>query len=51
VEIGLFKSTVNFIFLLVAGHSKNAADRLFNLPEVIYRRSDVQTFESLIGVW
>jgi hypothetical protein len=49
VEMGYFKS-VNFIFLVV-GHTKNAADRLFNLLKMIYRRSsNVQTFGSLLGV-
>jgi hypothetical protein len=48
IEMGYFKS-VNFIFLVV-GHTKNAADRLFNLLKMVYRKSNVQTFGSLIGV-
>jgi hypothetical protein len=48
VEMGYFKS-VNFIFIVV-GHTKNAGDRLFNLLKMIYRRSNVQTFGSLLGV-
>ena len=36
VEMGYFKQ-VNFIFLLV-GHTKNAADRLFNILKYSYRK-------------
>ena len=46
VELGFF-SKVNFIFL-VAGHTKNAADRLFNLLKYAYRKENVATMEQLI---
>lgn len=45
VEIGYFAS-VNFIFL-VAGHTKNTADRLFNLLKAAYRRENVPTMDVL----
>jgi hypothetical protein len=48
VELGYFKH-VNFIFLIV-GHTKNAADRLFNALKHVYRRSNVQTFRQLLRV-
>ena len=48
VEMGYFKH-VNFIFLIV-GHTKNAADRLFNALKHVYRRSNVQTFQQLLDV-
>jgi hypothetical protein len=40
---------VNIIFL-VAGHTKNAADRLFNLLKVAYRKQQVFTMEQLTDV-
>jgi hypothetical protein len=46
VEMGYFEC-VNFIFLVV-GHTKNAADRRFNNLKMIYRRSNVTSFEKLI---
>jgi hypothetical protein len=39
---------VNLIFL-VAGHTKNAADRLFNLLKKEYRRSNIYNMEMLIS--
>jgi hypothetical protein len=45
VELRYYKK-VNIIFL-VAGHTKNAADRLFNLLKTIYRKSQVYTMEQL----
>ena len=38
---------VNFIFLVV-GHTKNAADRLFNLLKKDYRNKNIYTFDELI---
>ena len=45
VEMGYFKQ-VNFIFLIV-GHTKNAADRLFNILKYTYRSSDIFTMPDL----
>jgi len=41
-----FKS-VNFIFLIV-GHTKNAADRLFNSLKDEYRKENIFTMEVLV---
>jgi hypothetical protein len=41
-----FYRHVNIIFL-VAGHTKNAADRLFNLLKIQYRKKQVFTMEQL----
>jgi hypothetical protein len=38
---------VNFIFLVV-GHTKNAADRLFNSLKVQYRKKNLYTFDMLV---
>ena len=38
---------VNFIFLIV-GHTKNAADRLFNLLKTEYRLQNLFTFQALL---
>lgn len=38
---------VNFIFLIV-GHTKNAADRLFNSLKTEYRKQNIYTMEELI---
>ena len=38
---------VNFIFLIV-GHTKNAADRLFNSLKVQYRKKNLFTFNQLV---
>ena len=38
---------VNFIFLIV-GHTKNAADRLFNSLKTEYRAKNIYTMEGLI---
>jgi hypothetical protein len=48
VEMGYFQA-VNFIFLVV-GHTKNAADRRFNNLKMIYRKSNVYTFNQLVEV-
>jgi hypothetical protein len=48
IEMGYFH-TVNFIFLVV-GHTKNAADRRFNNLKMIYRKSNVYTFNQLVEV-
>jgi hypothetical protein len=48
VEMGYFE-TVNFIFLVV-GHTKNAADRRFNNLKMLYRKSNVYTFNQLMDV-
>jgi uncharacterized protein YnzC (UPF0291/DUF896 family) len=40
-------SSVNFIFLIV-GHTKNAADRLFNSLKHEYRKKNLYTMEELI---
>ena len=45
VELGYFKR-VSFIFLVV-GHTKNAADRLFNALKEVYRRDNIGTMEKL----
>jgi hypothetical protein len=37
---------VNFIFL-VMGHTKNAADRLFNALKEVYQRDNIRTMEKL----
>ena len=42
-----FFQKVNFIFLVV-GHTKNAADRLFNLLKIEYRRKNLFTINCLI---
>jgi folylpolyglutamate synthase/dihydropteroate synthase len=44
--MGYFRR-VNFIFLVV-GHTKNAADRLFNSLKHEYRKQDIFTMEVLI---
>jgi hypothetical protein len=46
VEMGYFKK-VNFIFLII-GHTKNAADRLFNALKFDYRKHDIYTVEDLL---
>jgi hypothetical protein len=46
-ELGYFKS-VNFIFLVV-GHTKNAADHLFNVLKKEYRRNNIFTFDDLFS--
>ena len=38
---------INFIFLVV-GHTKNAADRLFNLLRVMYRKKNLYIFDQLV---
>ena len=48
VEMGYFKK-VNFIFLVV-GHTKNAADRLFNALKQIYRQTNIGTMEKLYRI-
>ena len=45
MAMGYFKS-VHFIFLVV-GHTKNAADRLFNLLKLEYRKQNLFTFDEL----
>lgn len=45
-EMKYFKK-VNFIFLIV-GHTKNAADRLFNALKFDYRKHDIYTVEDLL---
>ena len=45
-ELGYFKK-VNFIFLVV-GHTKNAADHLFNALKVEYRKKNLFTMEALV---
>ena len=48
-EMGYFK-TVNFIFIfLIVGHTKNAADRLFNLVKIQYRKRNLYTMKQLIA--
>lgn len=44
-EMGYFKK-VNFVFLIV-GHTKNAADRIFNLVKLQYRLRNLYTFREL----
>ena len=46
VEVGYFKK-VELIFLIV-GHTKNAADRLFNMLKKLYRLRNLYTMEELI---
>ena len=46
VEMGFFEQ-VNFIFLVV-GHTKNAADRLFNALKKIYRKENLYTMAQMI---
>ncbi len=46
VKMGYFLE-VNFIFLIV-GHTKNAADRLFNSLKVQYRKKNLYTFNQLV---
>jgi hypothetical protein len=48
VEMGYFRS-VNFIFLVV-GHTKNAADRRFNNLKMVFRKSNVTSFQKLVDV-
>jgi hypothetical protein len=48
VELKYYRQ-VNIIFL-VAGHTKNAADCLFNLLKILYRKSQVYTMEHLVDV-
>jgi len=48
VELKYFKE-VNFIFLVV-GHTKNAADRLFNALKEIYRLTNIGTMAQLLKV-
>ena len=45
-QLGYFLE-INFIFLVV-GHTKNAADRLFNLLKVMYRKKNLYTFDQLV---
>ena len=45
--MGYFKS-VNFIFLIV-GHTKNAADRLFNSLKKEYHKNNLYVMEDLIA--
>ena len=45
--MGYFKQ-VNFIFLIV-GHTKNAADRLFNSLKHEYRKKNIYTMDSLVA--
>ena len=45
-EVGYFKQ-VNFIFLMV-GHTKNAADHLFNALKVEYRKKNLFTMKALV---
>jgi len=47
VECGYFKN-VWFIFLVV-GHTKNAADRLFNLLKKFYRKKNIYTMSQLVS--
>jgi len=46
-ELGYFQK-INFIFLVV-GHTKNAADRLFNSMKKEYRKHNIFTFEDLVS--
>jgi hypothetical protein len=46
VEMGYFRR-VNFIFLVV-GHTKNAADRLFNALKLDYRKQNIYTMKELL---
>ncbi len=47
-QLGHFHE-VNFIFLIV-GHTKNAADHLFNSLKVRYRKKNLYTFDQLAEV-
>ena len=47
VEAKYFKK-VTFMFYIV-GHTKNAADRWFNMLKKSYRRSDIFTYEQLLA--
>ena len=47
-RMGYFKQ-VNFVFLIV-GHTKNAADRLFNCLKVQYHRQNIYTMDQLLNV-
>ncbi len=38
---------INFIFLVI-GHTKNAADRLFNSLKIMYRKTNLYTFNQLV---
>ena len=46
MALGYFKA-VNFIFLVV-GHTKNAADRLFNCLKLEYRKQNLFTFQDMV---
>ena len=46
VETGVFNKA-NFIFLIV-GHTKNAADRRFDDPKRLCRKSDICTFDQIL---
>jgi len=46
VELGLYKK-VNFAFL-VARHTKNSCDHLFNILKLKYRKSDIFSIEMLV---
>ena len=46
-ELGYFQK-ISFIFLVV-GHTKNAADRLFNSMKKEYRKHNIFTFEDLVS--
>jgi hypothetical protein len=46
VELGYYKR-VNCVFL-VAGHTKNSCDRLFNVLKIAYRRQNMFTMEQLL---
>ena len=48
VECGYFKE-VNFIFLVV-GHTKNAADHLFNCLKELYRKKNIGTMGKLYEI-
>ena len=45
-QMGFFR-TVNFVFLIV-GHTKNAADRLFNSLKTEYRKQNIFTMQGMI---
>ena len=47
IAMGFFKK-VNFIFLVV-GHTKNAADRLFNSLKCEYHKKNLFTMDSLVA--
>jgi len=48
VELGWYKK-VNFIFL-IAGHTQNSCDRLFNILKLKYQESDVFSIEGKGGL-